>query len=142
MGIYCLIQRCVLETITCTNECKSQRSINNFNGVTVKRVAFCVFPVSATAFYKHQSVLEFLAEVLDLQSINEQTRPLSDSQRVKFSREIKGALFREHHLIVLFPLLTLIRLYEYFLVWFLYLACQSHVAWLTFRFEGGGDPHR
>ena len=50
--------------------------------------------MSATAFYKHQSVLDFLAEVLDLQSINDQTRPLSDSQRVKFSREIKGALFR------------------------------------------------
>lgn len=46
--------------------------------------------VSATAFYKHQSVLDFLAEVLDLHSINEQSRPLSDSQRVKFSREIKG----------------------------------------------------
>ena len=54
----------------------------------------CVSTVSATAFYKHQSVLDFLAEVLDLQSINDQTRPLSDSQRVKFSREIKGALIR------------------------------------------------
>ena len=54
----------------------------------------CNFAVSATAFYKRQSVLDFLAEVLDLQSINDQTRPLSDSQRVKFSREIKGGLFR------------------------------------------------
>ena len=47
--------------------------------------------VSATAFYKHQPVLEFLCEVLELGDIEDQRRPLSDSQRVKFAKEIKGA---------------------------------------------------
>ena len=46
--------------------------------------------VSATAFYKQQAVLEFLCEVLELNNIEEQRRPLSDSQRVKFAKEIKG----------------------------------------------------
>ncbi|XP_077990342.1 protein argonaute-2-like isoform X3 [Glandiceps talaboti] len=46
--------------------------------------------VSATAFYKSQSVIEFLCEVLDFRDINEQRRPLTDSQRVKFTKEIKG----------------------------------------------------
>ena len=46
--------------------------------------------VSATAFYKHQPVLEFLCEVLELGNIEDQRRPLSDSQRVKFAKEIKG----------------------------------------------------
>lgn len=72
----------MLETILCIN----------IRGILL--LIFHCFTVSATAFYKHQSVLDFLAEVLDLHSINEQSRPLSDSQRVKFSREIKGALFR------------------------------------------------
>lgn len=48
--------------------------------------------VSATAFYKHQPVLEFLCEVLELSNIEDQRRPLSDSQRVKFAKEIKGGL--------------------------------------------------
>uniref|UniRef100_A0A8C4QRB8 Protein argonaute-1 n=1 Tax=Eptatretus burgeri TaxID=7764 RepID=A0A8C4QRB8_EPTBU len=46
--------------------------------------------VSATAFYKAQAVIEFMCEVLDLRSVEEQSRPLSDSQRVKFTKEIKG----------------------------------------------------
>ncbi|NP_001295590.1 protein argonaute-2 [Strongylocentrotus purpuratus] len=46
--------------------------------------------VSATAFYNAQSVIDFLCEVLDIQNISEQRRPLSDSQRVKFTKEIKG----------------------------------------------------
>ncbi|KPM09009.1 argonaute 2-like protein [Sarcoptes scabiei] len=46
--------------------------------------------VSATAFYKSQPVVEYLCEVLDLHDINEQRKPLSDSQRVKFTKEIKG----------------------------------------------------
>ena len=33
---------------------------------------------------------DFLCEVLELQDIQEQRRPLSDSQRVKFAKEIKG----------------------------------------------------
>lgn len=50
---------------------------------------FC-FPVSATAFYKAQPVIEFMCEVLDIHNIDEQRRPLTDSQRVKFTKEIKG----------------------------------------------------
>lgn len=46
--------------------------------------------VSATAFYKAQPVIEFLCEVLDIRDINDQKRPLTDSQRVKFTKEIKG----------------------------------------------------
>ncbi|CAE1331422.1 ELF2C [Acanthosepion pharaonis] len=46
--------------------------------------------VSATAFYKAQPVIEFMCEVLDLREIGEQKRPLTDSQRVKFTKEIKG----------------------------------------------------
>uniref|UniRef100_T1J113 Protein argonaute-1 n=1 Tax=Strigamia maritima TaxID=126957 RepID=T1J113_STRMM len=45
---------------------------------------------SATAFYKAQPVIEFMCEVLDMRDINEQRKPLTDSQRVKFTKEIKG----------------------------------------------------
>lgn len=48
------------------------------------------FLVSATAFYKAQPVIEFMCEVLDIRDINEQRKPLTDSQRVKFTKEIKG----------------------------------------------------
>lgn len=52
----------------------------------------CLFlpAVSATAFYKAQPVIEFVCEVLDFKSIEEQQKPLTDSQRVKFTKEIKG----------------------------------------------------
>lgn len=46
--------------------------------------------VSATAFYKSQEVIEFMCEVLDIRDISEQRKPLTDSQRVKFTKEIKG----------------------------------------------------
>lgn len=46
--------------------------------------------VSATAFYKAQPAIDFLCEVLDIRDINEQKKPLTDSQRVKFTKEIKG----------------------------------------------------
>ncbi|RXG61953.1 hypothetical protein Avbf_17971 [Armadillidium vulgare] len=46
--------------------------------------------VSATAFYKAQAVIEFMCEVLDIREITEQRKPLTDSQRVKFTKEIKG----------------------------------------------------
>lgn len=54
--------------------------------------ALLFFPptVSATAFYKAQPVIEFVCEVLDFKSIEEQQKPLTDSQRVKFTKEIKG----------------------------------------------------
>jgi eukaryotic translation initiation factor 2C len=49
--------------------------------------------VSATAFYKSQPVIEFMCEVLDIRDVNEQRKPLTDSQRVKFTKEIKGWSF-------------------------------------------------
>ena len=49
-----------------------------------------VIAVSATAFYKAQPVIEFMCEVLDIRDIQDQRRPLTDSQRVKFTKEIKG----------------------------------------------------
>lgn len=59
---------------------------------TQSRPCLCLFPppVSATAFYKAQPVIEFVCEVLDFKSIEEQQKPLTDSQRVKFTKEIKG----------------------------------------------------
>lgn len=48
--------------------------------------------VSATAFYKAQPVIQFMCEVLDIHNIDEQPRPLTDSHRVKFTKEIKGKL--------------------------------------------------
>ena len=49
-----------------------------------------IFSVSATAFYKAQPAIEFMCEVLDIKDMSEQKRPLTDSQRVKFTKEIKG----------------------------------------------------
>ncbi|UYV61609.1 AGO1 [Cordylochernes scorpioides] len=49
--------------------------------------------VSATAFYKSQSVIEYLCEVIDFrdqESLADTRKPLTDSQRVKFTKEIKG----------------------------------------------------
>eukprot|EP00094_Tigriopus_californicus_P002468 TCALIF_02385-PA protein Name:"Similar to Ago2 Protein argonaute-2 (Mus musculus)" AED:0.07 eAED:0.07 QI:0/0/0/0.5/1/1/2/0/1061 len=45
--------------------------------------------VSATAFYKAQPVIDFMCEVLDLREVVDSKRPLTDSQRVKFTKEIK-----------------------------------------------------
>ncbi len=59
-------------------------SVNLISSVLV------LFAVSATAFYKAQPVIEFMCEVLDFKSIEEQQKPLTDSQRVKFTKEIKG----------------------------------------------------
>jgi len=53
--------------------------------------------VSATAFYRAQPVIEFMCEVLDIQNINEQTKPLTDSQRVKFTKEIRGKCYTRTH---------------------------------------------
>lgn len=57
--------------------------------------------MSATAFYKAQPVIQFMCEVLDIHNIDEQPRPLTDSHRVKFTKEIKGeslaqSLIEEH----------------------------------------------
>lgn len=60
--------------------------------VSVHKMRSIIFllTVSATAFYKAQPVIEFMCEVLDIRDINEQRKPLTDSQRVKFTKEIKG----------------------------------------------------
>lgn len=52
--------------------------------------ALCRPLVSATAFYKAQPVIEFMCEVLDIRNIDEQPKTLTDSQRVRFTKEIKG----------------------------------------------------
>lgn len=52
--------------------------------------------MSATAFYKAQPVIEFMCEVLDIRNIDEQPKPLTDSQRVRFTKEIKGRAPGEH----------------------------------------------
>ena len=46
--------------------------------------------MSATAFYKAQSVIDFLKDILELESMSMQQRPLNDAQRVRFAKEIKG----------------------------------------------------
>lgn len=63
-----------------------------FMGLICWIILIFVLPpsVSATAFYRAQPVIEFMCEVLDIQNINEQTKPLTDSQRVKFTKEIRG----------------------------------------------------
>ena len=54
---------------------------------------FSFLAVSATAFYKCQPVVEFMCEVLRKQQQElQQGKPLSDSETVKLSREIKGKL--------------------------------------------------
>lgn len=54
--------------------------------------------VSATAFYRSMPVIEFIAEVLELpvQALAER-RALSDAQRVKFTKEIRGLKIGRAH---------------------------------------------
>ena len=40
-------------------------------------------------FFSAQPVIDFMCEVLDIRDIAEQRKPLTDSQRVKFTKEIK-----------------------------------------------------
>lgn len=69
----------------------STRTILYYDLVTHLPLFYSIsIPVSATAFYKAQPVIEFMCEVLDIRDINEQRKPLTDSQRVKFTKEIKG----------------------------------------------------
>ena len=54
-------------------------------------LSFDLIIVSATAFYKCQPVVEFMCEVLRRQEQDlQKTKPLSDAERLKFTREIKG----------------------------------------------------
>lgn len=64
--------------------------------VTLRALPLFSPTVSATAFYKAQPVIEFVCEVLDFKSIEEQQKPLTDSQRVKFTKEIKGNELSQH----------------------------------------------
>lgn len=66
---------------------KSSTEGGTFSGLFV---ALCLPLVSATAFYKAQPVIEFMCEVLDIRNIDEQPKTLTDSQRVRFTKEIKG----------------------------------------------------
>lgn len=53
--------------------------------------------MSATAFYKAQSVIEFMQNVLEITNMSEQRKPLNDAQRVKFTKEIKGLKIEINH---------------------------------------------
>ena len=55
--------------------------------------------VSATAFYKSQPVIKFLAEVLELRSEDDllNIRQLTDAQRIKFAKEIRGLKVEINH---------------------------------------------
>jgi len=46
--------------------------------------------VSATAFYKAQSVIDFMAELLDLRNMDNEGLQLNDTQRSRLSKELKG----------------------------------------------------
>ena len=56
----------------------------------IKICHLMLFSLSFTAFYKAQPVIDFMCEVLDIRDVNDQKRPLTDSQRVKFTKEIKS----------------------------------------------------
>lgn len=64
--------------------------------------------VSATAFYKAQAVIEFMCEVLDIREIGEQRKPLTDSQRVKFTKEIKGLKVHNLQIVIMCEVLVYI----------------------------------
>ena len=51
---------------------------------------------SSTAFYKSQPVIEFLGDVLK-KNVHELRRPLTDADRIKFGREIKGLKIEVTH---------------------------------------------
>ena len=53
--------------------------------------------MSATAFYKAQSVIEFLKDVLELENVNDLQRPLNDVQRIRFAKEIRGLKIEINH---------------------------------------------
>ncbi|CAH1733328.1 unnamed protein product [Aphis gossypii] len=46
--------------------------------------------VTATAFHKAQSMIEFMCELLNIQNIRNQRKTLSDAQILKFAKVIKG----------------------------------------------------
>ena len=62
-----------------------------YPNVVVHAILSNFLTVSATAFYKCQPVVEFLCEVLrkSLQDL-QRGKPLTDAERMKLSREIKG----------------------------------------------------
>lgn len=112
--------------------------------------------MSATAFYKAQPVIEFMCEVLDIRNIDEQPKTLTDSQRVRFTKEIKGGLltsgrgpfkavsFPQEHTnkMVLFLPLKLLPLLEVIVRVCMCVCIYVHVCVRApvNRPEGGGDP--
>lgn len=73
------------------NDVKHRWYVNDFNDNLIDHFTdYLSFSVSATAFYKAQPVTDFMCEVLDIRDVLEQRKPLTDSQRVKFTKEIKG----------------------------------------------------
>jgi len=58
-------------------------------------------PVSATAFYKCQPVIDFLKEVLNKRDGDLRSgRTLSDSERLRFTKEIKSKCRRYYHFLI------------------------------------------
>lgn len=129
--------------------------------------ALCLPLVSATAFYKAQPVIEFMCEVLDIRNIDEQPKTLTDSQRVRFTKEIKGGLQAtgkapsKHTMTqpcLIYSVLTLrlsffpvlVQKLQLFVVRALSLSACTELRCLTggfavclslvTRLEGGGDP--
>lgn len=87
-------------------------------------------------FFSAQPVIDFMCEVLDIRDIAEQRKPLTDSQRVKFTKEIKclkieithcGTMRRKYRYLQCFsiksilkslnPLIFLFRLFFTILIW-------------------------
>lgn len=114
--------------------------------------------MSATAFYKAQPVIEFMCEVLDIRNIDEQPKTLTDSQRVRFTKEIKGGLLtsgRGPFKTVSFQQVNQNKMYAFFFKCFVFNNCACvcvgvHVCaylWARVcapapvnRSESGGDP--
>lgn len=90
---------------------------------------FSVLVVSATAFYKAQPVIQFMCEVLDIHNIDEQPRPLTDSHRVKFTKEIKGK----------YQVIACFHVWRWAVVHIL-TSLKTHPLYVKFtRLEGGSD---
>ncbi|KAI0990300.1 hypothetical protein GJ496_004363 [Pomphorhynchus laevis] len=53
--------------------------------------------VSATAFYRAQSILKLTIDILDLNSYRDLEKPLSDLQRLRLTKELKGLKVEVNH---------------------------------------------
>jgi len=59
--------------------------------------AYFICVACATAFCKAEPVLEFMCEVLDVKNVSEIRKVLSDSQRNKLAKELKGVKIEVIH---------------------------------------------